>query len=65
MLAVWYVDNSSPKNLYFLEIEEDEISLLLSKIDKENMPLPENGEFLFIENDKVVNNVCIFENTVG
>lgn len=60
MIAIWHVDNSSPYHIYSLEVEDEDLTSLIERIDKEEMPLPENGEFVFIEGDKVVNQISLY-----
>lgn len=62
MIAIYYVESSSPMHLVTIDVEDDDIANLLKKIEDEEYPLPENGEFLFIENNEIINQVNIYSN---
>lgn len=61
MIAVYHVEDSSPYHLIAIDVESEDVTALLDKIKEMDYPLPENGEFLFIENDAVINQLCLYE----
>jgi hypothetical protein len=57
MIAIYYVESSSPFHLMAVEVEDDDFSKLIDKLAKEGLPFAENDEYLFIENEKAINQV--------
>lgn len=53
MLAIYYVEDSSPFHMYVLEISSDEHMDFLAQVDKAGYPYP-TSDILFMEGEKII-----------
>jgi hypothetical protein len=61
MIVIWNVENNdNTMQLYSLEVKDDDFNDLLQNISNVGYPFSQRGEYLFIENDKVVNHLDIY-----